>query len=114
MDLSRQSVVCSISAKTDVSVPGFVPPRYDKNKPCYELLVEIEIAETLDNPEDWFNAEEIPTVSLSGKKGITIASYLVVFMVIRGVIGVVLGKSEKLVNKAVDEFVLKSQSFIVP
>lgn len=77
-------------------------------------MVDLEIAETLENPEDWFNAEEIPTVSLSGKMGITIASYLVEFMVMRGVIGVVLGKSEKRVNKAGDEFVLKSQSFIEP
>ena len=52
-------------------------------------MVDLEIAETLENPEDWFNAEEIPTVSLSGKMGITIASYLVEFMVMRGVIGVV-------------------------
>ena len=51
--------------------------------------MEIEIAKKLDNSEDCLNVEgEIPHASLSGKMGLTRASYLVEFMVLRGVIGV--------------------------
>jgi hypothetical protein len=55
---------------SEVVLPRRDALRFDKELPSEELLVENEIANTLDN-QDWVNVEdEIPHVLLSGKRGI--------------------------------------------